>query len=275
MCRMCPIHYKLSVFISNGLQMRAIRKFKGLLGPKGVAHPPQDPIPEPSSLDSSASTLRPPMAAAGSTKQDLVDASASTSTEDEVSRIIRERQELMKANGGRLGIKAAFGKPGIGQAHDITNAVPLHLGIGTGAVDDFAGDQQPPADSVSDSPTAVEFNIYDRAFDAEIERIKRSTSRKASGKGGAGGGVEVYHTRLNSYGQRHYKTAEKGDDENLIVVEGGDKIPRSEQEIAGPTERKGQRFADLAAQVFFEARNKENAAPGGGVIAGVADGAGQ
>lgn len=232
--------------------MRAIRKFKSLLGPKRVAPPFRDPARHLDGADDSSSTLHPSLAAEDSVKQDLTDTPSAISTEDEVARIIRERQEFLKAHGGRPGIKSKLAKQVVGQAYDITTSTTLHLGIGTGAVDDFAGDQQPPADFVSDSPSAVDFNIYDRAFDAEVERIKRSTSRKGSGRGGpGGGGVEVYHTRFNSYGERHYKTTEGGG-EGMKVVD-GDKTPRSEQELG----QQGQRFADLAAQLI-EAKNKEN-----------------
>lgn len=56
---------------------------------------------------------------------------------------------------------------------------PPVLGIGTGighhpASD--AGDDEPPSAVVADSPTAVDFNVYDAAYEAEIERIKRSDS---------------------------------------------------------------------------------------------------
>ncbi|KAH6624315.1 kinase-like domain-containing protein [Chaetomium sp. MPI-SDFR-AT-0129] len=86
---------------------------------------------------------------------------------------------------------------------------PPHLGIGTGGIDDFPSPNGAPHPSsandnnttnnnntttnssedaatyvVSDSPTVVDFNVYDRAFEAEVERIKRSTSRR--GRGGRG-----------------------------------------------------------------------------------------
>ncbi|KPM33987.1 hypothetical protein AK830_g12587 [Neonectria ditissima] len=44
------------------------------------------------------------------------------------------------------------------------------LGIGTGARDDFAMDEATP-DIVSDSPTAVDFNVYDRAYENAVEKI--------------------------------------------------------------------------------------------------------
>ncbi|KAL6698715.1 kinase-like protein [Trichoderma pleuroticola] len=49
---------------------------------------------------------------------------------------------------------------------------PPFLGIGTGARDAFATDEKTP-DVVSDSPTAVDFNVYDRAYEEAIkERMK-------------------------------------------------------------------------------------------------------
>ncbi len=57
---------------------------------------------------------------------------------------------------------------------------------------------------VSDSPTAVDFNVYDAAFDAEIERIKRSSSRKGPpgmrGRGSVGGPGPIYQTRFREGG---------------------------------------------------------------------------
>ncbi|KAF4984607.1 hypothetical protein FZEAL_244 [Fusarium zealandicum] len=44
------------------------------------------------------------------------------------------------------------------------------LGIGTGSRDDFAKDEATP-DIVSDSPTAVDFNVYDRAYEDAVETI--------------------------------------------------------------------------------------------------------
>ncbi|KAJ4055247.1 hypothetical protein NW761_000819 [Fusarium oxysporum] len=44
------------------------------------------------------------------------------------------------------------------------------LGIGTGTMDEFASNEATP-DMVSDSPTAVDFNVYDRAYETAIENI--------------------------------------------------------------------------------------------------------
>lgn len=63
-----------------------------------------------------------------------------------------------------------------GHAHDVSDQDSLFLGIGTGARDDFAMDEATP-DVVADSPTAVDFNVYDRAYEEAIQaRIKANPS---------------------------------------------------------------------------------------------------
>jgi len=123
----------------------------------------------------------------------------------------------------------------------------LHLGIGTGGIDDFSSDPQPPADFVSDSPTAVDFDVYDRAFDDEVERIKRSTSRK-------GHGGELYHTRLNRRGHGRLEEGGGGDDDETRMT------PRSlvsEQQQSGKV---GNKFADLVAQAVMRGAGPEKSA---------------
>ncbi|UZP44144.1 hypothetical protein NXS19_011956 [Fusarium pseudograminearum] len=55
------------------------------------------------------------------------------------------------------------------QEFDSQNTTPF-LGIGTGIMDEFASNEATP-DMVSDSPTAVDFNVYDRAYETAIESI--------------------------------------------------------------------------------------------------------
>ncbi|KAJ3526705.1 hypothetical protein NM208_g11060 [Fusarium decemcellulare] len=57
---------------------------------------------------------------------------------------------------------------------DKEDGVPF-LGIGTGARDDFARDEATPG-MVSDSPTAVDFNVYDRAYENAVENITSGQS---------------------------------------------------------------------------------------------------
>ncbi|GAO19603.1 hypothetical protein UVI_02063780 [Ustilaginoidea virens] len=56
-----------------------------------------------------------------------------------------------------------------GHAHEVGDQDPLLLGIGTGARDAFARDETTP-DVVAESPTAVDYNVYDRAYEEAIKR---------------------------------------------------------------------------------------------------------
>lgn len=64
-----------------------------------------------------------------------------------------------------------------GQAHDPLSEEPLFLGIGTG------GDSSldlPQIETVAESPTAAEFNIYDVAYKQEVERIRSEQGHRAT-----------------------------------------------------------------------------------------------
>lgn len=64
---------------------------------------------------------------------------------------------------------------GKGHARDISEHEPLFLGIGTGSRDDFHMDQATPhLNIVADSPTAVDYNVYDKAYLEAVEERLRS-----------------------------------------------------------------------------------------------------
>ena len=67
-----------------------------------------------------------------------------------------------------------------------TEHEPRFLGIGTGGRDDFIMDEATP-NVVADSPTNVDFNVYDAAYEAEVERIQTSPTRR---------GTKVFLTRF-------------------------------------------------------------------------------
>ncbi|KAK3505146.1 kinase-like domain-containing protein [Neurospora crassa] len=173
---------------------------------------------------------------------------------------------------------------------------PPHLGIGVGGDDtSFAINPSdlPPADHVSESPTMVEFNIYDNAFEAEIERIKRSASISSSGgrrrnskaneRRGTSTctGTTFYHTRLNKkkhdtailgndgqeevgeQGQRLWSGTGKGDDDN---VDGAGDTPRSLWQPPGEAgKERTSGFADVVARAMEGAKE---VVVGGGELEG-------
>lgn len=84
-----------------------------------------------------------------------------------------------------------------GHAHDPLDEEPLFFGIGSGGDDSLEAPQQ---EAVAESPTAAEFNIYDTAYQEEVERIRAAQGHKAT----------VYLTR------RVDKKKEYKADENMI-----------------------------------------------------------
>jgi calcium/calmodulin-dependent protein kinase kinase 2 len=194
-------------------QMKAISKFKGLLAPKDNHQSRTGAGP----ADSGPVTPR------GASIKDLQHQrshSTQRSTDQHVEELLRQRQQ----------VRGATSSGDKGHAHDLTETEPMFLGIGAGGHDDF-GNATREQGIVADSPTAVDFNVYDRAFEAEVDRIKRSSSkRKPTG---------------NMFLTRHVKQKDQFKEDKAIVNESnkiGDDAKKDEKE-----EGKGRNLASVVA----------------------------
>jgi calcium/calmodulin-dependent protein kinase kinase 2 len=194
--------------------------------------------------------------------------------EEHAARLLEQRKQVLRSRGGN--IAGPFGLPvkppnsrgnseggggpteeESGRAHgerdpQASPGVPALLGIGTGGHDNNfpgpdggggeQGGDQPSA--VADSPTAVDFNVYDRAYEEEVARIKA-----------AGGQPSVYMTwHLNSKDRFHGDGAldvkeEHGDDEADAPSGRGE---RGRDKIKGAF--KGNKFAELVSQTIRDTR---------------------
>ncbi|KAK0622933.1 kinase-like domain-containing protein [Immersiella caudata] len=221
--------------------MRAINKFKSLLKPKDALATVLDSGNEPEGIATPQLD--------DTTEEKRGKETPAESTEDHIAKILREREQFLKSNpGGKLKLGMPF-KAGAAPLPERSET--LLLGIGTGGIDSFDAGSV-PLDVVSDSPTAADFNIYDRAFSEEVDRIKRSTSRKGSRSSG-----RVYLTRLT---ERSQNSSGSGATSDLTIVNlfGGG----SENDIATPrssysmltSQPKGPRLADLVAQAMTDAK---------------------
>lgn len=63
-----------------------------------------------------------------------------------------------------------------GHAHDPLDEEPLFLGIGNGAEEML---DAPPQEVVAESPSAAEFNVYDTAYQEEVDRIRAAQGHEA------------------------------------------------------------------------------------------------
>lgn len=135
--------------------MKAIRKFKAIL----------DRTRSETAARSSSGSPTTPQGAFNS--KDIAKAEVITALLSQ-RRKVRALNLIGNGNGDSKGSDS-----GIGEQET------RFLGIGTGARDDFAMDEATP-DIVSDSPTAVDFNVYDRAYESAVEQINsaQNTSQK-------------------------------------------------------------------------------------------------
>ncbi|KAI1822962.1 kinase-like domain-containing protein [Xylaria intraflava] len=179
--------------------LKAIRRFKSLITPQSrVATPPTPSAKQwnPEQLGNSSS-LEQNLAKAGPTRQ--------KSVAEEAAELIEQRKAYLRL-GLPLRATGSQTEAQVTQRVDsFDNATPF-LGIGLGGHDEFSA-SEPAANLVSDSPTGIEFDVYDRAFETEIKRIRsdRKTNR-----------AKTYMTKLISERERDKYT---GDD--CMIVEAG------------------------------------------------------
>lgn len=110
-----------------------------------------------------------------------------------------------------------------GHAHEPTDHSPRLLGIGLGGRDEF-NHEETPADIVSDSPTGIDFNIYDTAFEAEIERI-RAENRQRGPDPSAGPSGAARPPKKTTYLTRFVNEKEKYFGDDSMILEAGRSLP--------------------------------------------------
>lgn len=204
--------------------MKAINKFKSLLKPKGDT--PDITLEKVNE----GSTSQPSVVVVDSNPQEgnLLE----TTTEDQIALILKQREQFLKLTGGHKRVVSTSWRPLGDVATERTDS--LLLGIGTGGINDFST-EMPPDNIVAESPTAVDFNIFERAYGAEVDRIKRSSSRKRGGQPG-----QVYRTRFNERGSSQFSASSATEDSSTE-----ESTPRSSASL---TAGKGSRFADLVSK---------------------------
>jgi [calcium/calmodulin-dependent protein kinase] kinase len=204
--------------------MKAISKFKSLLSAKGAVSKPYQPLPERTRESDTRQQT------ADEAYEDFRVKETEESTAEHAACVLKDREQFLHKTATATAAVAAAtpnsrSRPGSatpgekGHAHDPTDVEPLFLGIGTGGRDDLFPPQTPVRGIVSDSPTGVDFNVYDRAFEAEVQRIKRTQS-------GRRGSAAMYATR-HLQDKEQFRT-----DQSLAWVEGGG--PRRPQAVQVP-----------------------------------------
>jgi [calcium/calmodulin-dependent protein kinase] kinase len=177
-----------SLHKSRSVDIDDRRKVESALATEGVHHDIDSPDPTDS---------KHPVANRMDSNVTMFSAESRSSTQDDHHKLDsghnHERPELHSESSGEKG-----------HAHDPLDGSPLFLGIGNGGKDHL---DAPLEELVAESPTAAEFNIYDTAYQEEVERIRSAQGHKAT----------VYLTRRVD-SKKEYKA-----DENMIEA------PKQEQ----------------------------------------------
>ncbi|KAG5975431.1 hypothetical protein E4U55_007695 [Claviceps digitariae] len=140
--------------------MKVIHRFKMLLAKTRSKHATSPERPE--RLENLETPHSASPQAATPESATLNASSADRAKAEEIERILASRRRLLTQSDEN----ADWGY----HAHQVADqGPPLFLGIGTGARDAFAQDEA-TSNIVADSPTAVDYNVYDRAYEEAIRR---------------------------------------------------------------------------------------------------------
>ncbi|KAI1075422.1 kinase-like domain-containing protein [Whalleya microplaca] len=196
--------------------MKAIQRFKGLISTSRVATPevrtpetPQAPelaekevIPENSEINT-----------APITEPQTPPRPRHKTIAEEAAELVKQRKAYLSSQNHPLRHSHPSPAGDRGHAHDPTDKPALFLGIGTGGRDDFVT-PEPSTEVVSDSPTGIDFDVYDVAFSTEIKRIRSQNDKK--------GRAKTYLTRL--VGEQE---VDKYRADDYMVVEAGKSLASS------------------------------------------------
>ncbi|KAI0400870.1 kinase-like domain-containing protein [Xylaria palmicola] len=275
--------------------LKAIRRFKSLISNSRATTPQTPPVsrpleerskPEP--LTSSSSSGPTPNAAEPTRQKSVAEVAAA---------LVEQRKAYLRlglplrAPGDEAKAEEAEGGS---QASDPAEKSTLFLGIGTGDTNDDDDDDDDessgvgPEPVVSESPTGIDFDVYDRAFEKEIRRIRAGDDgdddnddggRRHGGGGGGRARTYTYVTRLLGEREREKYAA----DECMIVeagrslaagahAHGAEAVGRAlslvrgearreeggaaEDKVMGAARETGSRFADLVVSVTRDLKGK-------------------
>ncbi|KAI0191203.1 CAMKK/META protein kinase [Xylaria flabelliformis] len=158
--------------------MRAIQRFKGLISPSRATSPRTPHAPRP--LLTKAVEAWPPVFSSDSRQTPkTTESTRQKSVAEEAAELIEQRKAYLKLG---LSLQGADAEQTVEEAqtpNPVDNRNTLFLGIGTGGDNEFRSPEI-PSDIVSESPTGIDFDVYDQAFETEIKRIRSDKKRNRS-----------------------------------------------------------------------------------------------
>ncbi|KAI0866848.1 kinase-like domain-containing protein [Xylaria cubensis] len=158
--------------------MRAIQRFKGLISPSRATSPRTPHAPRP--LLTKAVEAWPPVFSSDSKQTPKkTESTRQKSVAEEAAELIEQRKAYLKLGLSLQGAGAEQTDEEAQTPNPTDNRNTLFLGIGTGGDNEFRSPEI-PSDIVSESPTGIDFDVYDQAFETEIKRIRSDKKRNRS-----------------------------------------------------------------------------------------------
>ncbi|KAI1812041.1 Pkinase-domain-containing protein [Poronia punctata] len=198
--------------------IRAIQRFKHLISKSRVSTPKIEYVPKPLAKKAKselwpATPQTPKQIQPGQSSQ-TTEPERQRSVAEEAADLVEQRKAYLRSGPSLAGSEplaepAESGDSGT-QTPVPADKGPIILGIGVGGRDGFSI-SEPATATVSESPTGIDFNVYDRAFETEIQRI-RSDKVKSRAR--------TYMTKLVGEKEKYV-----GDD--YMIVEAGKSLAAS------------------------------------------------
>ncbi|KFA63493.1 hypothetical protein S40285_00313 [Stachybotrys chlorohalonatus IBT 40285] len=162
---------------------------------------------------------------------------------EQVEALMAQRRQMQSRRSGEATTPRTDRQDSVG--HE-----PLILGIGTGAMDAFATDESTPG-VVSDSPTGVDFDIYDRAYQDAIERHAKSNPSGRS---------KIYMTKFVKE-KDYFKGIENlvdGSDALPAILQNPFKKPTDTQTDDQREPASGGKLAELTSRISIQGAGEHN-----------------
>ncbi|KAJ3566005.1 hypothetical protein NPX13_g7296 [Xylaria arbuscula] len=159
--------------------LKAIRRFKGLIS-QSRATTPRSPHP-PRFLEKAFKVDPPTSRSVSPPHSEATEPEQQKSVAQEAAELIEQRKAYLKSGLNLRGINSghkAKEELHLSEISGSSEKSTPFLGIGTGGGDDDS--ENISADIVAESPTGIDFDVYDRAFETEIRRIRSDRKKNRS-----------------------------------------------------------------------------------------------
>ncbi|KAI0903755.1 kinase-like domain-containing protein [Ustulina deusta] len=190
--------------------LKAIRRFKGLISQSRATTPRTAHEPR---LQATEIKVEPPTSWSSSNQNsEITEPIPTKSVAEEAAELIEQRNAYRQLGLPSRVIGSEQNVKEEPQIPDSTEKNTLFLGIGTGGDDEFSTPEG-LTNTVAESPTGIDFDVYNRAFETEIRRIRSDRKKNRSW---------TYMTKLLGEKERDKYV---GDD--CMIIEAGNSLATS------------------------------------------------